>query len=94
MGEIAINQTVFQAALNQAESARSALEGVKPAKPALHQTDLKSMKEQLEVLENLQKAFEKYSALLDADLRKLEKLGEEMVQRDESIGHSFQKPKD
>ncbi|KGT37386.1 MAG: TIGR04197 family type VII secretion effector [Weizmannia coagulans] len=89
MGEIAINQTVFRAALSQANSARSTLEGIKPVKITLQQTDLKSMREQLEIVGKLQKAFELYSALLDADLQKLEQLGNEMVQQDDQIGQSF-----
>ncbi|MGG3675539.1 TIGR04197 family type VII secretion effector [Heyndrickxia faecalis] len=89
MGEIAINQTVFRAVLSQADSTRSTLEGIKPVKITLQQTDLKSMREQLEIVGKLQKAFELYSALLDADLQKLEQLGNEMVQQDDQIGQSF-----
>jgi len=89
MGEIAINQTVFRAVPSQADSARSTLEGIKPVKMALQQTDLKSMREQLEIVGKLQKTLKLYSALLDADLRKLEQLGNEMVQQDDQIGQSF-----
>ncbi|MED4934789.1 TIGR04197 family type VII secretion effector [Heyndrickxia coagulans] len=89
MGEIAINQTVFRAVLSQADSTRSTLEGIKPVKITLQQTDLKSMREQLEIVGKLQNTLKLYSALLDADLRKLEQLGNEMVQQDDHIGQSF-----
>lgn len=89
MGEIAINQTVFRAVLSQADSTRSTLEGIKPVKITLQQTDLKSMREQLEIVGKLQNTLKLYSALLDADLRELEQLGNEMVQQDDHIGQSF-----
>lgn len=89
MGEIAINQTVFRAVLSQADSTRSTLEGIKPVKITLQQTDLKSMREQLEIVGKLQNTLKLYSALLDADLRKLEQLGDEMVQQDDHIFQSF-----
>lgn len=89
MGEIAINQTVFRAVLSQADNTRSTLEGIKPVKITLQQTDLKSMREQLEIVGKLQNTLKLYSALLDADLRKLEQLGNEMVQQDDHIGQSF-----
>ncbi|WP_046721250.1 hypothetical protein [Heyndrickxia coagulans] len=90
MGEIAINQTVFRAVLSQADNTRSTLEGIKPVKITLQQPpDLKSMREQLEIVGKLQNTLKLYSALLDADLRKLEQLRNEMVQQDDHIGQSF-----
>ncbi|KGT39941.1 TIGR04197 family type VII secretion effector [Heyndrickxia faecalis] len=91
MAEIAINETVFNATLSQAESVKTALEGLHFPEPAMHQTDLKSLKEQMEVLKELKTALKLYSALLQTDLQKLEQLGKEMVQQDEKIGQSFAK---
>ncbi len=89
MGQVSINEQVFESIVNQVIMAKSNLSAIKPMKFSLGHTDLKSMKEQLEVIQELYETLQVYCELLNRDLIKLQATGREMVQQDKKISQSM-----
>lgn len=89
MGQVSINEQVFESTVNQVIMAKSNLSAIKPMKFSPGHTDLKSMKEQLEVIQELYETLQVYCELLDHDLIKLQATGREMVQQDKKISQSM-----
>ncbi|MGG0656638.1 TIGR04197 family type VII secretion effector [Rummeliibacillus pycnus] len=91
MGEVSINQSVFNSMVSHAKTARTDLEGVKAINFTLKDTDLKSIKEQLNVIKDFQNALTLYNKLLETDLNKLQAIGDSMVQQDEQLANLIKK---
>lgn len=89
MGQVSINEQVFESTVNQVIMAKSNLSSLKPMKFSPGHTDLKSMKEQLEVIQELYETLQVYCELLNRDLIKLQATGREMVQQDKKISQSM-----
>lgn len=89
MGEISINKSVFNAMVKEITNAKNDLVGDKIPTFKLKITDINCLEEQLKVIEDLKNVFNLYNEFLETDLKKLQTIGDSMVQHDEHLANQI-----
>ena len=89
VGEISINKSVFDAMVMEITNAKNNLVEDKIPTFKLKITDVNCMEEQLKVIEDLQNVFNLYNEFLETDLKKLQTIGDSMVQHDEHLANQI-----
>ncbi|MFA8437470.1 TIGR04197 family type VII secretion effector [Pueribacillus sp. YX66] len=85
--EIKLNTELFR---SNVKSLRSSLDGLYVSmgrNKSFNMTTINPFKNDLENVMRALELLEKYKALLNADINKLQKTGEEMIEQDERISH-------
>lgn len=87
--EISINKSVFDATVKEITNAKNNVAGAKIPPFKLKITDVNCMEEQLKVIEDLKNVFNLYNEFLETDLKKLQMIGDSMVQHDEHLANQI-----
>lgn len=89
MTEVKLNKAEFDERVSDLKTSANNVGKVKFNDMQLTNTNVSRLKKICEAIEKLSKDMKEYETMLEADLKRIQKTGDEMVAKDEQLGKSM-----